>query len=161
MSQFEAKTESSIESLDDRAVRALTEYITVLDGDGGIFTVIGENENGSYRVDAIEGRCTCDDSRYNLDPDESCKHQHRVAFATARREVPSWVDESSIAGDLGAFVDNVPTPAASNQTAKVATDGGETTEEEKDEDEITGHDIPKRSESADFGGGESTGIQEL
>jgi hypothetical protein len=53
----------------------------------------------------------------------------------------------------------------------LASDGGiiggdqeETNEEqegEEEEEEITGHDTPQRSESADFGLGDSTGVQEL
>lgn len=160
MTEFDSEFENAVESLDDRAVRSLTEYITVLDGDGGIYTVVGENENGSYHVDAIEGRCTCADAKYNLEPDEKCKHQLRVDYATGRRKVPAWVDETAIAGDLGAFVDDIASPAAPNQPAEIATDGGEG-EEETEGEEITGHDIPERSEKADFGGGESTGIQEL
>jgi hypothetical protein len=35
------------------------------------------------------------------------------------------------------------------------------TNTETETDEITGHDQPQRSEKADFGGGESTGLQEL
>jgi len=33
--------------------------------------------------------------------------------------------------------------------------------EETDDEEVTGTDTPRRSEPADFGGGESTGVQDL
>ena len=116
--------------LDDRDVRALTEYMTVLPEGGDVFAVIGENGNGEHRVDAREGRCTCPDAEYRLDDDERCKHERRVEFATGRRAVPEWVDDDAVDEQLGEHVDDVATPtpetAADGSTpdGAIATDGG-------------------------------------
>jgi hypothetical protein len=113
-----------VDSLSDREVRALTEAMVAFGGDGGVFTVVGENGGGEYRVDIIEGRCTCPDAKHNLSADERCKHEFRVAFASGRCEIPEWVDGSAVDDNLGALVDDV-TAATTEASAPVAaTDGG-------------------------------------
>ncbi len=128
----EDSTESPTE-LDDRDVRALTECMAVLDGDGEVYTVIGENAGGEYQVDARGGRCTCPDAEYRLDDDERCKHERRVEFATGRRAVPEWVDDDAVDEHLGEHVDDAdhvatatPETAADGSTpgGAIATDGG-------------------------------------
>ena len=102
---------SQVESteLDDRTRRALTEYMTVLETGGGVYEVVGENEN-SYTVDVRAGVCTCPDSQHR---NARCKHQRRVAFATGRNPLPAGVED--VDDDLGRHVDRGP----------VMTDGGE------------------------------------
>jgi hypothetical protein len=100
--------------LSDRAVRALTEYMSVLDEGGDVYSVTTES-GSEYRVDAREGRCTCPDAEYNLAAGEQCKHELRVAFATGERAVPAWADTDAVDDQLGIHVDATP---------QVATDGG-------------------------------------
>lgn len=96
------------ESIEGRTERALTESMVVHPEGGEIFTVVGENGNGEYRVDAREGRCTCPDHKHR---GVRCKHLRRVAFATGEVPVPEGVDPL-----LGEHVDGPARP--------VATDGG-------------------------------------
>jgi hypothetical protein len=98
---------------EDRDVRALTEYMTVIPDGGDVFTVIGQNGGGEYRVDARKGRCTCPDHQHRS---ARCKHIRRVAFATGEEPIPAWVDGDAIDGQLGEHVDSEP--------EVVATDGG-------------------------------------
>ena len=194
---------ANIESteLDDRDVRALTEYMTVLDEGGDTYSVTTES-GSEYRVDAREGRCTCPDDEHR---DARCKHRRRVAFATGEESIPAWADIDAVDPQLGEHVDGGPQLAA--------TDGGviledETADpwsgpfdeydkygeptgssyvrcrdcgievvtsidadtvghrdgcrfEESDDGTGDGRPEPTRSEPADFGGGESTGVQEL
>ena len=142
MSQFEtaegvsSATDCCID-LEERDVRALTEYMAVLPEGGDIYTVVGQNENGEYRVDAREGRCTCPDHEYR---GVECKHIRRVAFATGERPIPAWVDADEVDAQLGQHVEGTPKVAA--------TDGGVTlasfTTGDADEDECwcDGHDMP-------------------
>ena len=124
--------------LEERDVRALTEYMAVLPEGGDIYTVVGQNENGEYRVDAREGRCTCPDAEYNLEDGERCKHELRTLAATGRRSVPAWIDRDAIDGLLGAHTEGSP--------RLVATDGGEVltadaaAEERPDACECSGHE---------------------
>jgi hypothetical protein len=97
-----------IEPLDDRDVRALTEYMSTLPNVGiaagaeGIFTVISESGR-SYTVDVETGACDCDDAFYRQ-PTGGCKHVRRVQFATGRRSIPEWVNEEAIDEQLGLHV---------------------------------------------------------
>jgi hypothetical protein len=109
---IDAETETD---LDARDARALTEYMSVLPEGGDMYTVVGQH-GGTYTVDAREGRCTCPDAEYNLDDDERCKHQRRVAYATGAEAVPAWVDTEAVDDQLGEHVDGGP--------QVVATDGG-------------------------------------
>jgi hypothetical protein len=113
--------------LDQRDVRALTEYITVLPEGGDIYTVVGQNQNGEYAVDSREGRCTCADHRYR---GTRCKHIRRIALATGERPIPAWVDADEVDSQLGEHVEGTPKVAV--------TDGGVTlasfADEKDDED---------------------------
>ena len=114
MSTFDtSRQESDGTELDDRTERALTEYMSVLAEGGDVFTVVGEN-GGTYRVDSRRGRCTCPDHKHRS---VTCKHQHRVAFATGERVVPAGVD---VKGHLGEHVEG--------EVRYAATDGGVSTE---------------------------------
>jgi len=97
------------DGIDERDERALTECMTVLPEAPDIYTVVGENQNGEYTVDARFGVCTCADYEYRT-PAGGCKHVRRVAFATGERPIPAGVD---VDPQLGEHVDG-----------PVATDGG-------------------------------------
>ena len=103
--------------LEDRDVRALTEYMTVLPLAGDVYSVTTQS-GSEYRVDAREGRCTCPDHQYR---EVKCKHCRRVTFATGERPIPAWVDTDEVDAQLGQHVDRTPKVAA--------TDGGVTLEE--------------------------------
>lgn len=108
------------ESIDNRTERALTEYMTVLDEGGDIYTVVGENENGAYQVDARKGRCTCADHKHR---NARCKHLRRVAFALGEEAIPSEVDD--VDPQLGDHVGGEPiTAEARADEGAVASDGG-------------------------------------
>ena len=83
---------SEIEDTDvePRTERALTECMTVLPEGGDIFTIVGENENGEYRVDSRAGRCTCPDHKHR---EATCKYIRRATFATGEQPVPGDVDD--------------------------------------------------------------------
>ena len=106
------ESDGSIE-LDDRDVRALSEYMTVLGEGGDVFTVVGENGGGEYQVDSRKGRCTCPDHKHR---NARCKHIRRVAFATGERAIPAWVDDDAVDEQLGEHVEGGP--------EVVAADGG-------------------------------------
>lgn len=120
--------------LEDRTVRALTECMSALPEGGDIYTVVSES-GSSYKVDSRQGRCSCPDSQHNLDDDESCKHERRVAFATGVHEVPDWVNTDAIDPQLGDHVEgpSVVTDTVTSTTQAI-TDGGTTlaTSQEKD-----------------------------
>lgn len=108
--------------LDQRDVRALKEYMTVLPLGGDVYSVTTQS-GSEYRVDALEGRCTCPDAEYNLPTDDGrkrCKHAARVAFATGQRVVPAWIDADEVDAQLGEHVEGTPKVAV--------TDGGVTLE---------------------------------
>jgi len=92
-----------------RTERALTEAMTVLPEGGDVYTVVGENQNGEYQVDAREGRCTCPDHRHR---GVECKHQRRVAFATGAQPIPAGVE--GVDSLLGAQTDETPLRAVSD-----------------------------------------------
>jgi hypothetical protein len=110
-------TEVEGTDLEQRDVRALTEYMTVLPLGGDVYSVTTES-GSEYRVDALEGRCTCPDKQYNLEEGEHCKHERRVRFATGRWAIPAWTDTDEVDGQLGEHVEGLPKVAA--------TDGGVT-----------------------------------
>ena len=89
--------------LEERSMRALTEYMTVLSEGGEIYSVTTQS-GSEYRVDAREGRCTCPDAKHNLDEAVQCKHVRRVAFATGDRPIPPWC-EGVVDPMLGEHVD--------------------------------------------------------
>ena len=207
------------ESIDNRTVRALTEYLTVLPdygrarGADGLYMVVSESGE-EYLVDGVTGACRCPDAEHR-DPEGGCKHVRRVAFATGEEAIPGEVDD--VDPQLGDHVAGEPiTAEARADEAAVATDGGseiieaddggvilddgddtdDSTERPDDcecrrfdtegvdlpcwacyregfetvadgaeilddSEEEAGRSPPTRSEPADFGGGETTGVQDL
>lgn len=145
-----AEGESSVTDertdLEKRDVRALTEYMTVLSKGGDIYEVVTES-GSSYRVDALEARCTCPDKQYNLDDGELCKHERRVRFATGQWSIPAWTDADAIDPHLGEQLTATP--------RITATDGGitEVRENEHDTDEERGR--PDDCDCGDWNDGQS------
>ena len=100
-------TNDDCTDLENRDVRALTEYMTTLPLGGDVYSVTTES-GSEYRVDTVEGRCTCPDYKHNLPTDdgrEQCKHLSRVAFATGERAIPKWTDAGAIDPQLGEHID--------------------------------------------------------
>ncbi|WP_434521308.1 hypothetical protein [Halorubrum sp. AS12] len=91
-------------TFDERAAKALTESMTVLDnrtfGDLRDEEFLVVTPTGSYRVDAIADTCDCPDALHRA-PDEGCKHRLRVALARGERPIPGWADRSAIDEQLG------------------------------------------------------------
>ena len=79
-----ARFEGSIDDLDDRSRRALTERMAVTAFGRGSYEVVGES-NDAYLVDLPAGRCTCPDHRFR---DARCKHVRRVAIEITAGRVP-------------------------------------------------------------------------
>lgn len=112
---------------DERDVRALTEYLTVLEDVGraadadDLYLVVSQSGE-NYLVDARDGGCGCPDARYR---DMQCKHARRVAFATGERPIPAGVD--GVDEQLGEHTDATPQVAATDGGADVivAGDGAE------------------------------------
>lgn len=204
-----ATTDDSIDAdLDERDVRALTQYLTVLDDYGrardadGLYMVVSESGE-EYLVDTRTDTCECRDYEYRK-PFGGCKHVRRVAFATGEREIPVGVDRDTVDEQLGMHVaTGAPRQPATDGGMIVAGDDGEilddSTDDDLDErpdacecepwmgstglpcfecwrrdfdspnpavlkddgDDEDARDRPQRSEPADFGGGESTGVQDL
>ncbi|MFC5278672.1 hypothetical protein ACFPM1_07875 [Halorubrum rubrum] len=99
-----AESASSTESFEDRAARALTEPMTVIDDrldqslrDEEFLVVTG---SGTYVVDMVAEACDCPDALHRA-PDGGCKHIQRVALARGERTIPGWVDRSAIDPELG------------------------------------------------------------
>lgn len=124
--------------LDERDARALAERMGVLPDDGDdLYTVVGCNQNGEYRVDVRERRCTCPDHEYR---GVRCKHLRRVLFATGRRPIPAGVARDDVDELLGEHLDDEgPRWAATDGGADVieAGDEGVILDETEDDDEPT------------------------
>jgi hypothetical protein len=116
------RTDEKASSLDveERDVRALTEYLTVLEDVGrvrdaeGLYLVVSQSGR-EYLVDAEQGVCECEDFRYR---DVECKHVRRVAFATGKRAIPTRAAiELDVDPSLGEHVEG--------EHRYLATDGGD------------------------------------
>ena len=89
-------------TFDDRAVKALTEVMSVLDNalDHDLrdeeFLVV--TPRGTYTVDAIAETCDCPDA---LHRGARCKHQRRVDYARGSVPIPGWANREAIDDDLG------------------------------------------------------------
>jgi len=89
-------------TFDERAARALTESMTVLDDtlDSDLrdeeFRVV--TPTGTYTVDAIAETCDCPDA---LHRGVRCKHARRVDYARGTVPIPGWVDRSAVDAQLG------------------------------------------------------------
>lgn len=113
--------EEQIEELaafEKRDVKALTQYLTVLDSIGrvkdadGLYLVVSQS-GGEYMVDTHDGICECPDSRYR---NVRCKHRRRVAFATGERPILAGVNQEAIDPNLGVHVEGEPVFAGAGES---------------------------------------------
>jgi len=75
--------------LDDRDMRALSEYMTVFVEAPGMFRVYAEGS--TYTVDLETETCECPDSTHR-DPEGGCKHVRRIRFTTGARDIPDCIE---------------------------------------------------------------------
>lgn len=171
--ELSSQEESDVEP---RTQRALTQTMTVLSTDGtpitdsdtDVVSVISGSES-TYIVDTREESCTCPDHQHNH---RQCKHIRRARMVMGIDVIDAdLLRNYDIDDDFGFHAPGH--IVAASDGGEIEPEGVDTDVEGSDDtdtdtntdteesDEITGHDIPKRSESADFGGGDSTGIQEL
>ncbi|CAM2767643.1 hypothetical protein PNP85_08865 [Halobacterium salinarum] len=126
--------------LPKRAIRALTEKMTVLPDTGRVndaddlYLVVSES-GSEYLVDAREGACDCPDARHNLAADDSCKHERRVRYATGETLIPEWTNADAIDPQLGTHTSTNP--------VRAAADGGIVAESDDDSPPL---DASKRGE---------------
>ncbi|WP_135806647.1 hypothetical protein [Halorussus marinus] len=131
----------TLENLDARDVRALTEHLLPHAVGGGVYEIYSE-EGTRYEVDHIEGRCTCPDYQHRS-PEGGCKHVRRVQFWTGARDAQLGAvldaadDERAFDERLIARFDErrarvEAAVAATAETGAVATDGGRVTVEGDD-----------------------------
>jgi hypothetical protein len=120
-------TEVESTDLEPRNVRALTEYLTVLEDVGrtadGLYLVVSQS-GAEYLVDARTGACECPDHEYR---GIHSKHARRVAFATGERPVPA--DVNGVDEQLGEHTDSTPQVVASDGGIIEAGDEGEVLDE--------------------------------
>ncbi|RBI58327.1 hypothetical protein DMJ13_27405 [halophilic archaeon] len=83
----------TLDALEDRDVRALTEMMVVVDRDVGRFDVYSASGENRYHVEGAE--CDCPDAEYRA-PDGRCKHVRRVEFRTGARPLPEGVVEDAL-----------------------------------------------------------------
>ena len=120
-----AESESSATAdrtdLSKRAVRALTEKMTVLPDTGrakgadDLYLVVSQS-GSEYLVDVRESRCDCPDAVHNLDATEQCKHERRVGYASGEIPIPEWVNVGAIDSQIGVHTEM--------NLVRAATDGG-------------------------------------
>lgn len=126
-------SESIDGDLDERDVRALTEYLTVLEdidrarGAEDVYLVVSQS-GSEYLVDLRFKSCECPDSTHR-NPEGGCKHVRRAEIATGQRPLPAWVDLDDVAGELGEHV--------TTEQPVAATDGGVVADESADAVETT------------------------
>jgi len=130
MTESDPRPNESIDLSNDRAVRALTEHMSVLPESADLFTVVGEH-GSTYTVDVRDGVCECPDSVHR---GATCKHQLRALVATGRLAVPAWINRDAVDELLGAHVAATP--------RFVAADGGEVLAEDTDEADETAAERP-------------------
>jgi hypothetical protein len=130
MKATQTNTSDGIESteLDDRDVRALTEYLTVVPEAPGLYTVTSQSGR-EYTVDVETGACTCKDAEYR-DPKGGCKHARRVRYETGERALPASLDREGLPRGFAAHVDETPRVAATDGGIVDAGDEGVILEEE-------------------------------
>jgi hypothetical protein len=128
------------DDVDERTVRALEEYLTVLpdavDAPGMVRVVSHTGEE--YTVDVRGRNCECPDATYNLDEETDCKHVRRARFALGLDAIPAEaLDACDVEPNFGAFVneDAVRVAAADGGVIEATGDAEVLTEEEDETDE--------------------------
>ncbi|QLG49106.1 hypothetical protein [Natrinema halophilum] len=91
MTNYDKAAEECIDTLDERDVRALEEYLTVTPEIGRArgaddLTLVTSQSGKEYLVDVREGVCECPDSEYRH-PDGGCKHVRRARIAMGHETV--------------------------------------------------------------------------
>jgi len=164
-----------------RTRRALERVLTVTHTDGTpiaegesptVVSVHSGNSGTEHRVDVREGRCTCPDHEHR---DSRCYHIRRARMALGVEPVDT---ETLVACDVHSrFAEHAPGPVVATSDGGLVggdsvdesdthryTNMDETRREHVEQHGSTAHGYdhaPVRSEPADFGGGDSTGVQEL
>lgn len=95
--------ESVQPELDARTIRAITEYMTVVEKAQALFEVTTQS-GSAYTVDLVEPACTCPDFQYR-DTIEECKHIRRVRLEVGQ------VDADAFEADLASQADELETEA--------------------------------------------------
>ena len=147
---------------ESRVLKSYTDVLAVEREAPGMVNVVTLSD--SYTVDTWDETCECADYRYNLDGQGRCKHLYGALRET----------EQLPCGALTGYDDSLDGRPSEKATPTVA-DGGQDKAPRPDCDRC-GDDLacpehyglifqerrrPTRSEPADFGGGESTGVQSL
>ncbi|PHQ45904.1 hypothetical protein DJ68_10295 [Halorubrum sp. C3] len=107
-------------TFDQRAAKALTESMTVLDDtlEGDLrdeeFRVY--TPTGTYTVDMVAEACDCPDA---LHRGVRCKHQHRISYARGAVPIPGWVDRSAVDEQLGQHLSASPRIATADGRTEV------------------------------------------
>jgi hypothetical protein len=102
--------------LEQRDVRALTEYMTVLPEMGraenapDLYLVVSES-GSEYLVDTREGACECPDA---VNRDVRCKHLRRVGYATGETPIPAQANAEAVDDGLGERINGGPVRAAAD-----------------------------------------------
>lgn len=97
-SEIVQSSEPATLEVEPRTIRSLTETLQVLPDTGrargadGLYLVVSESAN-EYLVDLSDGRCSCPDGQYNLEPDEQCKHLRKVVIFEERVHVEELSEE--------------------------------------------------------------------
>ena len=97
-SEIVQSSEPATLEVEPRTIRALTETLQVLPDTGrargadGLYLVVSGSGN-EYLVDLREGRCSCPDAEYNLDPDERCKHWRKCAIFEEQVQIEELREE--------------------------------------------------------------------
>ena len=111
-------------TFDDRAVKALTEVMSVLDN--ALDHDLRDEEfllvtpSGTYRVDAIAETCDCPDA---LHRGVRCKHQRRVDYARGAVPIPGWANREAIDDGLGQHLAADPLIVNMQGRTEVLSDG--------------------------------------
>ncbi|WP_254544591.1 SWIM zinc finger family protein [Halomarina pelagica] len=108
--------------LEPRDVRALTDYLLVVEEAPDLYLVYGEGGD-ECTVDTRTDACTCPDHEYR---GVTCKHARRVAFETGARDVPAWAGRDAMDPLLVDALEERDREAATDdiQASAIATDGG-------------------------------------
>ncbi|WP_254547492.1 hypothetical protein [Halomarina pelagica] len=115
--------ERTDDQLAARDVRALTDYLLVVEDAPDLYLVYGEGGD-EYTVDTRTGACTCPDYEYRQ-PAGGCKHIRRVAFETGARDVPAWANRDAMDPLLVKALDEQERERVeATPEPRVATDGG-------------------------------------
>ena len=106
-------------TFDERAAKALTESMTVLDDrledvrdeEFRVYT-----PTGTYTVDMVAETCDCPDA---LHRGARCKHQRRVDYARGAVPIPGWAEREAIDPQLGQHLSASPRIATADGRTEV------------------------------------------